>query len=474
MMRRINIWGNLDWITILLYLALVFIGLISVYAAVFDENHSSIFDFSQRYGKQLVFIIAALIIAFSIILIDGKFFSVFAYVIYVITILSLIAVLVIGVEINNSKSWFQIGSIGLQPAEFAKIGVALALSQYLSTPNIKIQSFKVTSKAAAFILLPVALILLQPDVGSALVFFVFILVLFREGLSFLYLSLSVLLAALFVLAIYLNDLNMLILLISILIIASLFIIRNPKLVLAGVFIIGAFAGATWGVLWLFSKALPWHILFIIAIAFSTPIFLLYAFRKKIRYVAGLITFFVGTIIFTSSVDYVFDNVLKPHQQKRIHIMLGIESDPLGYGYNLNQSKIAIGSGGFWGKGFLQGTQTKFNFVPEQTTDFIFCTIGEEWGFAGSLTFIILFSALLIRLIFLAERQRTAFSRIFGYCVVMVLFFHMAVNIGMTIGLVPVIGIPLPFVSYGGSSLWAFTILLFIFLKLDVSRLEIVR
>jgi rod shape determining protein RodA len=474
MTRRINIWGNLDWITILLYLALVFIGLISVYAAVFNESHSSIFDVSQRYGKQFGFIIAALIIAFSILLIDGKFFSVFAYVIYVITILSLFAVLAFGVEINNSKSWFQFGSLGLQPAEFAKIGVALALSQYLSAPNIKIQSIRVIAKSTIIMLLPVALILLQPDVGSALVFFVFILVLFREGLPFFYLSLIVLLAILFVLAIYLNDLNMLILLIAILIISSLFIIRNLKLVLAGIIIIGTFTGAIFGVLWLFDRTLPWHILFIIAIAFSTPIFLLYAFRKKIRYVAGLLTFFVGTIVFTSSVDYVFDKVLKPHQQKRIHIMLGVESDPLGYGYNLNQSKIAIGSGGFWGKGFLQGTQTKFNFVPEQTTDFIFCTIGEEWGFAGSLTFIILFSTLLIRLIFLAERQRTAFSRIFGYCVVVILFFHMAVNIGMTMGLVPIIGIPLPFVSYGGSSLWAFTILLFIFLKLDVSRLEIIR
>ncbi len=474
MMRRVNIWGSLDLISVLLYLALVFIGLISVYAAVYDENHSSIFDFSQRYGKQFVWIIAALLIAFSIILIDGKFFTVFAYVIYAGTLISLVAVLLFGVEINASRSWFHFGSVGLQPAEFAKVGVALALAQYLSTPNIKIQSFHVVSRAVVIIFLPVALILLQPDVGSALVFFVFILVLFREGLSSVYLLLALVMGVFFLLALYLNDLNMLVVLIGVLILSSFFVIRSMLVVASGLLIIGFSTAIVWGTLLLFGKSLSWHLILLIAIAFSTPFIFFLAFRYKIKYVTGLLAFFVTSIVFTSSVDYVFDNVLKPHQQKRIHIMLGIESDPQGYGYNLNQSKIAIGSGGLGGKGFLQGTQTKFNFVPEQTTDFIFCTIGEEYGFVGTFLFIVIFSGLLIRLVFLAERQRTAFSRIYGYSVVAVLFFHMAVNVGMTIGLVPVIGIPLPFISYGGSSLWGFTVLLFIFLRLDVSRLEIAR
>lgn len=474
MMRRVNIWSSIDWVSVILYLALVFIGLISIYAAVYNESHSSIFDFSQRYGKQFVFIIAALIIAFSIILIDGKFFSVFAYVIYFAGILSLMAVLVFGTEINASKSWFQLGSFGLQPAEFAKVGVSLALAQYLSAPNIKIQSFRVVMRSAVIIFLPVVLILLQPDVGSAIVFFVFLLVLFREGLSFIYLFLAFLMAVVFVLSIYLNELNMMLVLIFFLLVTALLIFRSFLVVGLGFGIIGFFAAAVWGLFFLLGKSISWHLILIIAIFISTPLILFLAFRKKIKYVTGLLVFLVGTIVFTSSVDYVFDNILKPHQQKRIHIMLGLESDPLGYGYNLNQSKIAIGSGGFSGKGFMQGTQTKFNFVPAQTTDFIFCTIGEEWGFLGSFIFIAIFSGLLIRLIFLAERQRSAFSRIYGYSVVVLLFFHMAVNIGMTIGLFPVIGIPLPFISYGGSSLWAFTILLFIFLRLDVSRLEMLK
>jgi rod shape determining protein RodA len=351
MMRRVNIWASIDWVSVILYLALVFIGLISIYAAVYNEDHSSIFDMSQRYGKQFVFIIAALVIAFSIILIDGKFFSVFAYVIYIATILSLIAVLVFGVEINASRSWFQLGGLGLQPAEFAKVGVSLALAQYLSAPNIKIQSFRVVLRSAMIIFLPVALIMLQPDVGSAIVFFVFLLVLFREGLSFIYLFLALLMAVFFVLSIYLNELNLLLVLIFFLLVTALLIFRSFLVVGFGFGIIGFFAAAVWGLFFLLGKSISWHLILIIAIFISTPIILFLAFRKKIKYVTGLLVFLVGTIVFTSSIDYVFDNVLKPHQQKRIQIMLGIESDPLGYGYNLNQSKIAIGSGGFSGKGF---------------------------------------------------------------------------------------------------------------------------
>jgi rod shape determining protein RodA len=257
-------------------------------------------------------------------------------------------------------------------------------------------------------------------------------------------------------------------------IAALVILKRLSLVGLGLLIVSLSSALVWLGFFLTERQLALHFVLLVGIGISSPIILLLAFRYKIRYAAHLLVFFIATILYTTSVDYVFDNVLKPHQQRRINIMLGIESDPLGYGYNLNQSKIAIGSGGFSGKGFLQGTQTKFNFVPEQDTDFIFCTIGEEWGFLGSFLFIALYTGLLLRLIFLAERQRSPFSRIYGYSLIAILFFHFFVNVGMTIGLVPVIGIPLPFISYGGSSLWAFTIMLFIFLKLDISRLEMLK
>jgi rod shape determining protein RodA len=474
MTRRVNTWLSIDWMTVFIYLALVFIGWISVYAAVFNAEHSSIFDVSQRYGKQLLFIVAAIVIAVAIMLIEGKFFSVFAYVMYGVSIISLLAVLVIGVEINNARSWFQIGSLGLQPAEFTKVAVALALSHYLSTPNLKINSFKVLFRTAVILFLPVGLIMLQPDTGSAIVFFIFLLVLFREGLSVYYLLLAALMGILFLLTLYFNELVILLVLLVTLILAGLITLRRLSVVGLGVLIVGLSSAVVWLVLYLSERQMAWHFILLLGIGISSPIILFLAFRFKVRYAAHLLIFFIATILYTTSVDYVFDNVLKPHQQRRINIMLGIESDPLGYGYNLNQSKIAIGSGGFSGKGFLQGTQTKFNFVPEQTTDFIFCTIGEEWGFLGSFLFISLYAGLLLRLIFLAERQRSPFSRIYGYSLIAVLFFHFFVNVGMTIGLVPVIGIPLPFISYGGSSLWAFTIMLFIFLKLDVSRLEMLK
>ncbi len=474
MIRKINIWTNIDWVTVLLYLVLVVIGLINIYSAVSDESHQGIFDFSSRYGKQFTWIIAALIMAIAIMLVDGKFFSVFAYILYALSVLSLLAVLVFGMEINNSKSWFQIGAFSLQPAEFAKVGVALALAQYLSTPNIKIHSLNVVFRFVLIIFLPASLILLQPDVGTALVFLVFLMVIFREGVSLVYIYLAIFMALLFLLAFYLNNTVMLVGLVGVVLITSLIVIKNLRTVAIGFLIIGLFVLLTWGVVFLIGNIPTWDIILIISIILSSPVILYLAFHRKIKYVFGLLAFFIVVIVYTSSIDYIFNNVLKPHQQTRIHVMLGIKSDPLGYGYNINQSKIAIGSGGIFGKGFLQGTQTKFDFVPEQTTDFIFCTIGEEWGFVGSFIFIAIFSGLLIRLIHIAERQRSAFSRIYGYGVVMILFFHMTVNIGMTIGLVPVIGIPLPFISYGGSSLWAFTMLLFIFLRLDVGRLEMLK
>ncbi|GAF82691.1 unnamed protein product, partial [marine sediment metagenome] len=367
---------------------------------------------------QLIWIAAAIVLALIILIIDAKFFSTFAYPIYVISIFSLLAVLILGTRIAGSKSWFQIGAFGIQPAEFAKFATSLAIAKYLTTLNINLKKLKTIIKSLLIIGVPAILILLQHDMGSALVYSSFILVLYREGLSGSILILGVMIMVLFILT----------------------------LILGKFIFIGILAGIA---------------------------FLMFFFIKRNRInIYSIIGILILSITFVFSVDYGFENVLQAHQKKRIEVLLGKEADLKGAGYNVNQSKIAIGSGGFSGKGFLKGTQTKYNFVPEQSTDFIFCTVGEEWGFVGSFVVIFLFIALLIRLIKLAERQRSDFSRIYGYGVASILFFHVVVNIGMTIGLTPVIGIPLPFFSYGGSSLWAFTILLFIFLKQDANRLEV--
>jgi rod shape determining protein RodA len=427
-----GIFERIDWVTVTLYFALVFIGWLNIYAAIYSEEHQSIFDMSQRYGKQLLWIGAAVVLAIAILLIDFRFYSSFGYAIYLITILTLLAVLVIGTEVKGARSWFAIGELAIQPSEFAKFATGLALAKYLSSLNIKIQDVRTKLTAAVIIFLPALLILFQPDTGSTLVYASFLIVLYREGLSGRYFTMGMSVAVLFIFTL---------------------LIRNTTISLP------------------FDQTLEggWILISVLALIGT-------AIAVALRHIKYLWQFVVIVFILCSavilSVDYVFENVLQPHQTKRIDVLLGLESDPKGAGYNVNQSMIAIGSGGGYGKGFLKGTQTKFDFVPEQSTDFIFCTIGEEWGFAGSFVVIVLFLALFLRLIALAERQRSKFSRIYGYSVASILFFHFAVNIGMTIGLAPVIGIPLPFISYGGSSLWSFTILLFIFVKLDSDRLNI--
>ena len=418
MRERTNIFQNLDRITIILYLLLVFIGWISVYAAVYSESHTSILDMDMNYGKQMIWILTSIFLAIVIIIIDAKFFSTFSILIYLLVMAMLIGVLLFGKEIAGSKSWFQIGSFSIQPAEFAKFATALALAKYLSNADVNFRKLSSRFITGFIIIFPAGLVLLQHDTGSALVFASFVLVLYREGMSGNFLFLGVIVALLFILVLLFN-----------------------KFIIMGILVINAI--------------------------------LIFSFFKGMRRKWPLI---VGVLILTCgyiySVDYVFENVLEYHQKKRINVLLGIETDIKGAGYNVHQSKIAIGSGGFSGKGFLKGTQTKFDFVPEQSTDFIFCTVGEEWGFIGSFVIIGLFISLLARLVILAERQRSTFSRIYGYGVASIIFFHFAVNIGMTIGLFPVIGIPLPFISYGGSSLWGFTILLFIFLRQDSVRLDL--
>lgn len=471
MPSRSNIWANLDWATIGLYLLLVFLGWINIYAAVYNEEYSSIFDMSQRYGKQLIWIAAALLLGGTLLIVDSKFYVSFAYLFYGLTIFLLIAVLLLGSEVKGSKSWFQIGSFAIQPAEFAKFTTALALAKYMSSYNFKLMKAKSLAIIGTILLLPVALIFLQNDTGSALVFIIFSLVLYREGLPGIILFLGVLIALIFISTLVLSPVHTIIILSIIAFFTYYFTQKQFKNGIKALAIAVTLFAAIWLANYLLKMDYPTSVLLFSSAIISSSVFLIFSLRKRITQTSLILLVYLSMVLTTFSVDYVFNNILESHQQARINELLGIDSDPMGVGYNVNQSKIAIGSGGFWGKGFLNGTQTKFDFVPEQSTDFIFCTVGEEWGFVGTTVVILLFLGLLFRLVKMAERQRSVFSRVYGYSVASILFFHLAINIGMTIGLAPVIGIPLPFFSYGGSSLWSFTILLFIFIRLDASRME---
>jgi rod shape determining protein RodA len=429
-----SLFYGIDRLTVLLYVLLVMMGWLNIYAAVFDEDHGNIFDTSQKYGKQLIWIAGAIIIAFGILLIDANFYTAFAYFFYGFFIIANILVIFFGREIKGSKSWFGIGGFGVQPAEFMKFATNLALAKFLSNQNIVVnqhfrlrlkdilKNYKNTFVALLFIVSPLLLIkILQNETGLAIVFVAFMIVLYREGLSVNFLIFGLLATVLFVVALIVTQISGLLIMLAIISLASFLFIKRVK-----------------------------RNIILVCIVYASA--------------AGVVT---GT-------NYVY-NHLETHQKVRIDVLLGRGTvDLKKEGYNVNQAKIAIGSGGFSGKGYLQGTQTKYDFVPEQDTDFIFCTVGEEWGFIGSTVVLLMELCLILRLIFLAERQRSDFSRIYGYGVAAILFFHVAVNIGMTIGLMPVIGIPLPFFSYGGSSLWSFTILLFIFIKLDANRLLILR
>jgi rod shape determining protein RodA len=416
-----SIFYNIDWITVLIYVVLVLMGWANIYAAVYNEEHYVITDISQKYGKQMLWIGTAFLIALIILIIDESFYTAFAYIIYGFFMLAIIAVPFLGREVKGSRSWFRFGDFGIQPAEFMKFATNLAIAKFLSNQNIKIADYKNTLITLLMLGIPMIIIMkLQNETGLAIVFVAFIFTLYREGLSVNYLLLGFLAIVLFILALLVSN-YFLFAIIGILCSVSLLFIKRSRTNLFLVALIGLLA--------------------------------------------------CGMVKGTSTV---YEH-LEPHQKIRIDVLLGRGTvDLKKEGYNVNQAKIAIGSGGFAGKGFLEGTQTKYDFVPEQDTDFIFCTVGEEWGFLGSSFVIILQLTLIIRVIFMAERQRSPFSRIYGYGVASVLFFHLTINIGMTIGLAPVIGIPLPFFSYGGSSLWSFTLLLFIFIKLDSHRLQILR
>ena len=417
-MRSKTIIGKIDIWLLVIYLALVTVGLLSIYAAAFNADHPHIWDFSQNYGKQLVFIGVSLLVGFIVLLIDAKAFNALAYVIYGLSLLSLLLVLAIGSKISGSTSWIQLGPISFQPSEFAKFGTALALAHYLGKLDTDLTKFKTKLTAYGIVFLPMLLILAQGDAGSAAVFIIFLLVIYREGMGGKILITGLVAATLFIVSLCVSK---------------------------------------------------WYIMIALAVIYGIFLLMINRTKKNVWLLTGIL---IAACAFVFSVDFAFHHVLKPHQQTRINIILGKEHDIRGVGYNLNQSMIAIGSGGFSGKGYLHGTMTKYNFVPEQHTDFIFCTVGEESGFIGCFFLIALYLALMLRIIHLAERQRSPFSRIYGYGIACIFFFHFAINIGMTIGLVPVIGIPLPFLSYGGSSLMFFSMMIFVFLKQDANRMNI--
>jgi rod shape determining protein RodA len=420
MRARNSILGPIDLTLVGLYLILLVIGWFSIFATEYNGEEYNIFNLATNQGKQMLWMGISLLLFIGILFSDKRLYNVLSYPIYGLVILLLVIVLVVGQTIAGNKSWIDLGFFKLQPSEFAKIATALALARYLSEPGIRLIKARTRMVAMAIIGVPFMMVILQEDVGSALVFAAFVFVLNREGLSDWVIYAGLILALLSVLALTINN-----------------------LIIVGI------------------------ITAILAVVYLTR-------RRSRQLIIFLMVIWVSTSAYLYTVDYLFDSVLQPHQQQRINVLLGKEVDNAGASYNVNQSKIAIGSGGLLGKGYLQGTQTRFDFVPEMSTDFIFCSIGEEWGFVGSVVLLGLYTLLLMQLLFLADRQRNAFNRIYMYAVAAIIFMHVFINIGMTIGVLPVIGIPLPFLSYGGSSLMSFTAMIAIAIRLDSDRLMSAR
>jgi rod shape determining protein RodA len=458
---------------------MVIAGWFSIYASIYDFDQVSIFDLSGRAGMQMVWILSSLVIAFALLKIDSNWYEVFAYWIYSSIIVLLIITVIFSPEIRGSRSWLVIGPVRLQAAEFAKFATALAVARLINSYEFKLTQWKNFAKILLLIFLPMGLVIAQKEAGSALVFLAFFIVLYREGMPGFILFWGFCSVLFFIIGIRFGDVFweetsmgqwIALLLIIPCTCLKLYDYEKGRRYIKHIFFGAAFlTGLALLVSLFFVFDLSYVTITVVGVIILAMLHLCIKYREKYYlYVAG---FALYSILFLFSVDYVFDEVLKPHQKTRIEVTLGMINDPSGAGYNVNQSKIAIGSGGLWGKGYLNGTQTKLRYVPEQDTDFIFCTVGEEHGFVGSVSVMLLFFILIVRLLFLAERQRSAFGRVYGYAVASLLSFHLIVNIGMVIGITPVIGIPLPFFSYGGSCIWAFTILLFIFLRLDASRNE---
>ena len=480
MKRQDSVISCIDWYTIIAYVILLAFGWISVCGATYSFEEADLFSLDTRSGMQIVWIFTSLLLATCLLLIDNKLYETFAFAIYVVLLLLLFATIFNPHEIKGSRSWIVMGPLRLQPAEFAKFATALAIAKFMSGYRFSIERWQDLAKVIGMILLPMILIVMQKETGSALVYASFFLMLYREGMTGSFLFTGIAMVSYFVIGIRFAEpllwgtpthIGPFVVLLLIQFFTSVLVLVYCKARKEARNIIFTSFGVTILAL-LFSRfIIPFDILWVqCVLTFLMVSYLvgLWIYANKREYF--FITLFaIMSVIFFFSASYVLNNVMEPHQRVRINVLLGLEEDLVGAGYNVHQSEIAIGSGGVWGKGFLNGTQTKLKFVPEQETDFIFCTVGEEEGFVGSAAVLIVFLFLILRLIHLAERQTSPFGRVYGYCVVSIFLFHLFINIGMVLGLTPVIGIPLPFFSYGGSSLWGFTLLLFIFLRIDASR-----
>lgn len=478
--RNVSLWKTLDWVTIVIYLLLIVGGWFSVCGASYDYGDRDFLDFSTRAGKQFMWIICSFGLGFVLLMLEDRMYDMFSYIIYIGMIVLLVVTIFIAPETKGSRSWLILGPVSLQPAEFAKFATALVLAKFMNAYSFNIKRWKCFVSLIALILLPMLLIIGQKETGSALVYLAFFLMLYREGMPGVILFAGVCAVVYFVVGVRFDQ---------------VFIADTPTPIgeFAVLLMVLLFSG---GMVWVYKRKwaptrniigggiLALLIAYLISeyvvhfnlvwvewgLCIVLVVYLIYlSLSERQRTYILIALFSVISIGFLYSSDYVFDNILEPHQQIRIKVVLGMEEDLAGAGYNVNQSKIAIGSGGLTGKGFLNGTQTKLKYVPEQDTDFIFCTVGEEQGFVGSAVVLLLFLALILRLVSLSERQPSTFGRVYGYSVVSIFLFHLFINVGMVLGLTPVIGIPLPFFSYGGSSLWGFTILLFIFLRIDAGR-----
>lgn len=478
--RSVGLWKSVDWVVIVLFLALLVFGWISVCGASYDFSQVDLLSWSTPSGKQAIWIGCSFMIGFVLLMLEARIYDMFSYIFYGGMIFLLLVTIFVAPDTKGSRSWLKFGPVSLQPAEFAKFATALALAKFMSSYNFNIARLKDFLIVLGIIFLPMCMIIMQRETGSALVYFAFLLMLYREGMPGAVLFAGLSMVIYFVVGIRFETIPLWDTPTSVGEFCVLLLILVFSATMVGVYcrkmkhvqlILYVGLGATL-VSFLFSKyVLPFDITWIqIGVLILMIGYLIYqSISERLAYYAYIAVFAIGSMAFFYSSDYVLNNVLEAHQQVRIRVLLGLEDDPAGAGYNVNQAKIAIGSGGLLGKGFLNGTQTKLKYVPEQDTDFIFCTVGEEEGFVGSAAVLLLFLCLILRLIYLSERQPDAFGRVYGYSVTSIFLFHLFINVGMVLGITPVIGIPLPFFSYGGSSLWGFTILLFIFLRIDAAR-----
>ena len=483
--RNGNIWQHVDWITIGLFVVRAVFGWLNIYGASYTFDQTSIFDFSNRAGKQFTWMMGSAVLGIVLLLIDYKTYDVLAYVAYGLMLLLLLATPFLAHDIKGSLSWISLGPVNLQPAEFAKCIVALAVAKYMGRYEYKIRGWRDLIVPFALIGVPALIIMvLQKETGSALVFAAFLLVFYRQGMSGYVLWMGVAAVALFIVSIRFGavalplgtgSVGILACMLLLTAVEIYFICKEHPMRWQALILMGSVV-VIYGISLIINifvqVPFDWVSMGVVVALVLYNVFVSLYWRKYMLLIVAVFTLFC--IGYTHACDFVFTKVLQQHQRIRIEVLLGMKEDPAGAGYNVNQARIAIGSGRFFGKGYLNGTQTKLQFVPEQDTDFIFCTVGEEWGFVGSIGVLLLYLCFILRLIFIAERQRNVSTRIYAYCVASIFLFHLTINVGMVLGLLPVIGIPLPFFSYGGSSLWGFTLLLFILLRLDGARMEQLR